>query len=124
MFTVTVAFGPTNTPWTFVFNSREAAEVARATLMEAGKIADDFGQNASFKDGDVHGATVEDVAKTGEANNARMLAMARIQAKYDNMVMNDTDPDLKKVIQRLRQQEIQRRFMAGNGMGPGPVPMA
>lgn len=124
MFTVTVAFGPINTPWAFCFNTREAAEAAQEKILSSnqyGHIADDFGQVAVFPDGSIHGVTVEDTAKTGEAHNLRMLSMARTQAKYDNMLMNDPDPELKKVIQRLRTQEIQRRF-AGNGFSMGPMP--
>jgi hypothetical protein len=133
MHSITVNFGPNSTSWAFAFNTKEAADsqFQRLRTMILGvqsgaqviSIEDDFGQSATLIVADIHAFTLEDPSLQGEAHNQRMLAMARSQAKYDNLILADTDPELKKAVQRQRQQQMQQRFVAG-GMGPGPFPSA
>lgn len=131
MFSLTVIFGEAqNNTWSFLFKEKQTAQnfldalQPRVGLDGTATVSDDFGQTATFNGKFIRAVDLEDIVQTYEANNQRMLIAARSQAKYDNLVMNDSDPELKKALQRMRSQEIQRRFMMGNGIGPGPVPSA
>ncbi|MDE2097104.1 MAG: hypothetical protein KGL39_07650 [Patescibacteria group bacterium] len=116
MFRLTVVFGPGPTTWGFLFKNREAASKA-ATGLDSGPIQDDFGQFANIKHQLVHGILLEDLASEGQIEI--MLAQARSQARYQELIQKDEDPALKKAI----QQQKAMRIMQGGGI-PGNWPQA
>jgi hypothetical protein len=113
--TVSVVFGPNATLWAFLFKDRTVAALALQKIRSTGEIEDDFGQSASLVTSSIHGATLESIDQQADAMNERQIAMARGQAKLDELMQRD--PEVRRAIQRARMQQMQQRMVA-----PGPMP--
>lgn len=70
-----VSFGPSGSVWSFFFHTKEKAQAARAALQVklGGEIYDDFGQEAAFRAGEVHGMLVRDPELVSDAEINAMV---------------------------------------------------
>lgn len=122
---LSVVFGPQATIWAFLYKTETAASTARFSLMQSPtgpfRIADDFGQDGEFPD-KPHGAMLDDMSLSGMAGNLIQLQNARNQARMNDLVLKDTDPELQKAIKAGRTAALQHQF--SHGMPPGPFPRA
>lgn len=123
MFRLTVVYGPGPTICHLTFKSEEAAQSCQKVASDSMAsdwgcaLQDEFGQVAVLRD--VRGVILENLDLTGDAANQINLVMARAQARYNELIMSDPDPALKRAINNQRIQAA-RSGMAG--MGPGPFP--
>ncbi len=99
MFTISVAFGPANHIWAFMFKTELAARqqynklAHPESVMPVVEITDDFTQTASFFIGDIHAVSIEDMDVSMNAGIERGLHQARTQARGNQLA--SSDPALK-----------------------------
>ncbi len=126
MFSVNVSFGQDPSCLrSFLYKTEEAAKTAfsnAVTIDPWAHMEDDFGHKAYFRIDSVLSVSMEDLDKIGDAQNQRNLVMAKSQCHLQELLNNDPDPALKKVMGQQRQQAQMQRF-AGGGMGPGNFPI-
>ncbi len=92
MFSLTIVFGPSPTPFTLLFNSEENARKAlnASTLIETHLIlTDDFGQHAEVSRASIHGTMLEDMDKSKLAHIEQGLHRARTQANAQSRAQSD-----------------------------------
>ena len=114
MYSLTIHFGPNAMVWSFLFKDKEKADAARSHAVENGvlegpdnfMIEDDFGQQASFSAGAVHGVMLEDLTLVQEARIFRSLENARGEIKAKQRAA--TDPVIRSAQQG--PQVLQPRF--------------
>jgi hypothetical protein len=89
MHIVVVNFGPAGQSWPFYFHTAEDAEKAAADIQVqfGGVIADDFGQNGSWRKGEVHGVLLRDPELTGEPELQQMTLNMQNQQTAQQRVM-------------------------------------
>jgi hypothetical protein len=96
MFSLTIAFGPSNTLWQLVFREAEKANDAYSKLNQAAPsnqpviVVDDFGQSTSIMRNQIHGFMLEDMNLSKQAHIERALHQMRTQAEGQTIVENDS----------------------------------
>ena len=107
MHMLTVVFGPTSTSLAFLFRGEDKARTEMAcicTAMDDGdvdssdfvNIKDEFGQEATIRTDDIHGAMLEDMEQSKLAHIERGLHNARTQARANQAAQSD--PVLKSAM--------------------------
>lgn len=102
MYNLTILFGPSGTPWAFLFKNKEAAYNAFNTTKAACigchpcDITDEYGQIAAFMAGDIHGVLIEDTELGNEARIIRGLEQAKGQARAAKRAQSD--PELAQMM--------------------------
>lgn len=92
MHLLTIVFGPSPTPWAFMFQKLELAEKAFNDLQMVTptvKIADEFGQCAVINTSQIHGVMLEDLEKSKLAYIERELHQARTIARTRQIAAGD-----------------------------------
>jgi hypothetical protein len=95
MHLLTVVFGPSPVPWSFLFKEEQPAHQAFNDMTSAKGtktpvvITDDFGQQASFDAKDISGFMLEDLEKSKVAAIERALHQERIKIKANQQAKSD-----------------------------------
>lgn len=101
MFSLTICFGPANTPWILLFKEEEKAKAVYNNYVEfsltsvAGMLiaADDFGQALAVPFDQINGMMLDDMDQSQLAYIERGLHNARAQAKAQQRAA--ADPTLR-----------------------------
>lgn len=98
MFSLTIIFGPTPTPWVLLYKTKESLDAAvqnyradKTTTFESGDFiaTDDFGATISIKRASIHGVMFEDMDLSKMNAIERGLHHARTQARAEQMAQAD-----------------------------------
>ena len=116
MFAISIAFGTGAQMWCYLFKTEEKAREAYAAMLSFEpivNIADDFGQQATFKRESLVALQIENLEESANAAIERHLHTLRMQVRGQTAV--DGDPKLRAAAM-LRGQ--------GFPAHPGPMPRA
>lgn len=95
MFSITVALADTQIVWTFMYKTKESADVAWKPLPDTGSIiiTDDFGQQAVIQPEHIAGSLMEDLDQSKMAHIERSLHVERVKVAAQRAAQ--ADPVLK-----------------------------
>lgn len=94
MFSLAINFGPAGVAWSFLFTKQESLDGAIRVLTENDAtgyvlIEDDFGSKATLDFKQIHGWLTENLELSKGAMVYRNVHHSRMQAEFQNQVMND-----------------------------------
>ena len=122
MFSITIAFGPANGMWRFLYRTKEAAEKAWNSIKPKADddleffMGDDFGQEAAIARASVSGMMLEDMNQSMLANIEMAMHQMRTQAKGQEMA--ESDAVLRASRARTGGPSIIQPFQPNGGFGP------
>lgn len=94
MFSLAINFGAGGVAWSLLFTKKESLDASIAALSLAGPdddvgFSDDFGTTAVIKRSQINGWLVENLELSKGAMVYRNVHHSRMQAEFQNQVMND-----------------------------------
>lgn len=94
MFSLAINFGKSGVAWSFLFTKKESLDAAVVKLAEAQgsesvTVEDDFGTSAMVIMSQINGYLIENLELSKGAMVYRNVHHSRMQAEFQNQVMND-----------------------------------
>jgi hypothetical protein len=122
MFSVTIAFGASNVPWTLLYKTEDQLNSAKSTFEMSPpgsviRLRDDYGQEISIDRNSIHAVMFEDMRQSKMAHIERALFQKRMEIEANNM--GRADPAIAAAMQSRGPSVITPAF-GPNGAFPRP----